>query len=535
MLTRTLSSMMVALFALQASAQITTYQLSLKDSTQSILYTDIPNKIEIRNLPKDADVDLKDGYISSADNYFYVTPRKQGSDTLIVHDKKGKLLFSKPYIVRPYNGSYPHIGNIKYTLASKSEVLADPSIKFEKTDDLLKPVWRITSYTISTLFKDSISSRIVTGYDLTGVPFDKGILDTIAQMKETDGVFVENIQVVGPDEKKRYLIPANVRIAFEPDSKEQNNPGNANLRKDLRLIVNEIAARKEVSYSKEDGLLEKLQAIATDKELEDLCDNKNKIIKCYAFKALTEQKSSRVFSVVMKHLYDTAKILSLSGDVGLSLPINEYLLMNSLPNGRKTDQDKLTYKEQLTLDSILLCSDITKHFMTGDIMLREMPAEPAFYPIIKNKVQLNFSSIALPILARYQNKNDIDIIKTALERNASYSIEAVREFPDPAFYPFLIKQFDKQLAEWKPSDYNNYPSWDVLLQALAKYPTAETYKLFKSITDLSVDEVFNPIKKALLIATTKYPNPVFEPLKKHIGLASVFDFDIQWALNTEQW
>ena len=79
---------------------------------------------------------------------------------------------------------------------------------------------------------------------------------------------------------------------------------------------------------------------------------------------------------------------------------------------------------------------------------------------------------------------------------------------------YLEKIFEK---EWN-YQYYDYPKWRLLYQALAKYPVESTYKLIERITKTKDDFRYKTLGKYLLIAITKYPNQIFEPLKAKINL-----------------
>lgn len=513
----------------KAQAQITTYQLSLNDSTKNVLYTNIPNQVVIKNLPAGARVVFREWNVTPINGSYFLNMAKQGTDSLLVYDKNETLIFSKTYNVVKYDQQL-QMGNAKYMLTSLDDILANPCLNFYSNEaTLLKPLWRITHYTISTLINGVYETDSAWGENLTDKPFDKHILDKIAGMKEHDRIFIEDIDIYGPDGFRWRHGSLNYTIAFTPNAEEQDN-GYANIRKELRIVVNEIATRKVVSNNN-DGLLEKLEEVATDSELGMLTDDKNTIVKNYAFLALIYKKSTASFSVVMKHLHDTSTVEHISGDVGMPWKTNDIFLLSVLPSRGNLNTYKLTPSQTFTIDSILL-TDPSYRTNYSDFALRSMPAAPSFYQKIRTIALAGKEQVAFVILARYQNKNDIDIIANALKAHESYSIEAVREFPDPSFYPYVVKRFDQELAEWKPHTY--FSKWNVILQALARYPKPETYDIFKRITELQGEEN-NEIRKSLLIAITKFPNPLYEPLKLKIGLSSIFDFDIKDEIKREQW
>ncbi|MBK9962980.1 MAG: hypothetical protein IPP06_17140 [Saprospiraceae bacterium] len=56
-----------------------------------------------------------------------------------------------------------------------------------------------------------------------------------------------------------------------------------------------------------------LKEHATNEELIALTDHKNGVIRCYSFEALATRKDSNIYSVLIKHLTDTAIIPTFQG------------------------------------------------------------------------------------------------------------------------------------------------------------------------------------------------------------------------------
>ena len=111
-----------------------------------------------------------------------------------------------------------------------------------------------------------------------------------------------------------------------------------------------------------------------------------------------------------------------------------------------------------------------------------------------------------------------------------WSIYAVREFPDTAFYPALVALFEK---EWGQKAYD-YPKWRILYQALAQYPTDTTKKLFERTLQTKDEFRYNTLGKYLLIALTRYPNPSFTSIKSKIKISDAYRSDLQDEMDIEK-
>ena len=73
--------------------------------------------------------------------------------------------------------------------------------------------------------------------------------------------------------------------------------------------------------------------------------------------------------------------------------------------------------------------------------------------------------------------------------------------------------------DWK-QDHYDYPKWRICYQALAKYPRPETIELFDRTAKLKDEFRYETLGKYLLIAITKYPNKLYDPIKAKIKLSS---------------
>jgi hypothetical protein len=140
------------------------------------------------------------------------------------------------------------------------------------------------------------------------------------------------------------------------------------------------------------------------------------------------------------------------------------------------------------------------------------------YARIKQLVKDDRNESALITLAKYQRQTDKELIASFFKDDDTQSsaLYAAREFPDDFFYPFITKVFEQ---EWK-QDLYDYPKWRICYQALAKYPRPETIELFDRTTKSKDEFRYHTLCKYLLVAITKYPNKVYDPIKPKIKLNS---------------
>jgi hypothetical protein len=276
---------------------------------------------------------------------------------------------------------------------------------------------------------------------------------------------------------------------------------------------------------------EKLKKEATDEELKELTENKNPVVRCYSFQAIATRKSIDVFPILLKHLNDTARIETFQGCIVSSQVAGDYFLGVVTPEYIDLDAYKLTSRQRATVDSILLF-DKTSKISAKYRLLSDLEPNPSYYNRIKEIATTENNPVAILALARFQNKTDIGIIKSLFDNDKTeyYAAYSSREFSDSSFYPSLTKIFEK---EWNERLYD-YPKWRILYQALAKYPTRQTYELFKRTTQTKDDFRYQTLGKYLMIAITKYPNEIFESLKAEIKLDEFHSDELKQEADIEK-
>ncbi len=270
------------------------------------------------------------------------------------------------------------------------------------------------------------------------------------------------------------------------------------------------------------GLLERLQEKATDSELIRLTDNENGAVKGYAFEALTGRKHVDIFRVLLKHINDTTPIRVSTGCTSTTNGANMRFLGLVYPGfGFSKATYKLSQAERSIIDSMLLFDTTLKLIdWEKELFLRGMMPEPKYYEGIRAIATNGKRPIATLLLAKFKNEQDTGLIKKLFEKgDDSYGVRSARIFNHKSFYPLLKRVFEKQLAQLEPEPdfFTDNEIWLLLCEALAQYPSQETYQLFEKITRLQ-NESGQSINRSLMIAIQKYPNPIFEPLKSKINL-----------------
>jgi hypothetical protein len=310
------------------------------------------------------------------------------------------------------------------------------------------------------------------------------------------------------------------------------NPAVARVVKDIAKynVVESKAIGESGSLSMQWERFEKLNRIASDLELRVLTSNTNAVVRCYSFHALALRKDAALFSILVKHLRDTAQVSTLDYDLGGSEMVGDYFIKVLTPHYIDLHAYKLDAEQREKLDSILLY-DKNVNLGAQNKLLTALRPDSKHYERVREIALTENNPFAIVALARYKNPNDVKIISDYLEKPKMlyYAMYAVREFPNAEFYPALSQLFEN---EWNKKSY--YDSlWRMLYQALAQYPTPQTVALFERMFTIEDNFRRQSLGENLLVALTKYPNPLFQNVKDKIKLDEYYREEFEQDMNSD--
>lgn len=235
---------------------------------------------------------------------------------------------------------------------------------------------------------------------------------------------------------------------------------------------------------------EKLKNKATLKELRVLTNHPNGVVRCYALQGLILKKenSDIFFSIIKKHLNDNEVIETFSGC------IMDYELVSDVFLG--CAQHPLTYEDEETiidekqikeLDSLLIY-DGNKESRRRHIAVKNLPATPQNYAIVKSIAINEGSESALIKLSEYHKEEDLDFLYNQYDslNSKNYMVlyyEIAANYAHPKFFPLLRSAFQNQLESSFHDSYETAKLYD----AVASYKNNESLELlsrpFTDITD----------------------------------------------------
>jgi len=261
---------------------------------------------------------------------------------------------------------------------------------------------------------------------------------------------------------------------------------------------------------------EKLKNKATLKELRMLTNHPNGVVRCYAIQGLILKKenSDIFFSIIKKHLNDDEVIETFSGC------IMDYELVSDVFLGYA--QHPLTYEDEETiinekqireLDSLLIY-DGNKESRRRHIAIKNLPATPQNYAIVKSIAMNEGSESTLVKLSEYHKEEDLEFLYNQYDslNSKNYIVvyyEIAANYAHPKFFPLLCSAFKNQF------DNNFLDSYETakLYEAVASYKNNESLALlsipFTDITDADKRSVHLKYTEEAII---KYNDKIYNGL-----------------------
>jgi hypothetical protein len=262
------------------------------------------------------------------------------------------------------------------------------------------------------------------------------------------------------------------------------------------------------------GRYEVLRLTATDKELLGLTNDTNGVVRCYAFQALSERNTTKLFPIILQHLSDTGTVQTLYGCLVGFQKVGDFFLetITETENGNSLYQ--LTDIQKALVDSLLLFESDSKLKARDNLLLKIEPLEK-YYQRIRQIALVEDNKIALVALSKYKRQTDKPLIAELLKDvgNQSYGFAAVVNFPDPTFFPALRETLQKEI---KSNNGNNDKRLQLLYQAIVQYKDQPSRQLLQSALHEAkgMQSIYN--YDYLYQALKLYPAPIYNGLLKPI-------------------
>ncbi|MCX6316100.1 MAG: hypothetical protein NTW29_02330 [Bacteroidetes bacterium] len=302
-----------------------------------------------------------------------------------------------------------------------------------------------------------------------------------------------------------------------------SSPGQS-VRTEVRVLADSFARYPVLDANYTDLILHpsdgnarvnRLADMATDEELLTLIREEMPSVKCAAFISLAIKGSTDLIPIVQAHLTDTSKVETQLGCIISAQMCGDYFLEAFYFSlGRKDSvYFEANRNRMVQLDSMLLYAPNIR-LAAKESRLMNIRGDSLYYDRVRDIAIHERILAAVPALASYQQREDTAIIQSYFENEEEmyWAIWAVRDFPDPSFYPYLVNVFEK---EWKKKNYD-FPRWRILYEALANYPNAQTVALFERTIHAKNKFRREKLGRFLALAVAKSPHPLFKPFENFL-------------------
>jgi len=256
---------------------------------------------------------------------------------------------------------------------------------------------------------------------------------------------------------------------------------------------------------------------ATLGEMLELTNHESPEVRCYAFWALLEQHYAESFEVLWSKLNDTEQVGLFTDDDLMEMKVGDFYILLMSQGEISSSLLKMTEAQEQKLETYLLKTNDNQLEERRKLILDLEPTE-ANYETIRNLALNTKDPKTIARLAKYKKEADIGMVNGLFFENDSYyAMEAIREWPNPAFLPKLKERYGLILAKKKGVRESELL---IVYQALVQYPTAEINQLFTQIKDVKKKVIREKHLQYLWLALHKYPNPVFDKTFKSLKISS---------------
>lgn len=256
---------------------------------------------------------------------------------------------------------------------------------------------------------------------------------------------------------------------------------------------------------------EVLRAKATDQELIALTDDTNAVVRCYAFQALAEKNYVDVYPIVICHLSDTATVHTVNGCLSGSKKAGDFMLDEVYSTCGQDGNRHLNSNQRAVVDSLLIYGNNNRLDKRNTVLSRIEPLK-RYYIGVRQLATVENNKDAIVALSKYRKRDDIPIIKEFLNDPGSQKLgfAAIKNFPDPSFYPYLEKALKDKIKNDNGSDVQE------LYYAIVQYKNKASRELLKLALSEAKDMQYIYHSDWLSQALREYPAPIYEGLVKPI-------------------
>ncbi|KOY84318.1 hypothetical protein AD998_21455 [bacterium 336/3] len=294
--------------------------------------------------------------------------------------------------------------------------------------------------------------------------------------------------------------------------------------KDVNQVMGNAVYYEGIKPPQYDNFIE-LRNKATQKELLELTNHPNGVVRCYAFWALSYIQSVDLLPVIIKHIDDDEFVSTQFGCIRDEEKVGDFFI-----NCINSDVRKLSVSESKYLDSILIYTP-NQLYAKEDAIDRAELTE-SFYKRVRELVIKEKNQSALVAIAKYKREQDVSLILN--NKNDYYTYQAMALFPHPDFLPFLQNKLIETLGD------DHFDSaWRGMYATIASYKNDKALELLQiPFTQVKHKHIQKYHMEFIFGALEKFYSPIYEPLLWRMwedeNLVDLQNFKILYYKNAEK-
>ncbi len=205
---------LVALLPLNLSAQIDLINVSLTDSSKSVIYIGVDNTIEVRGIPSDPNIKITASELRIEkskwnENQYYCYASERGKDEIKIY-RNDTLIFTKLFTIDRINDPIVYFGDLTDTIATVKEVLRNPLLHVEIPNCYYDHGFRIFEFEVGFFIK-SLGDTVITGRT-NGFKLLKEHLKIIEQLEAGEKIIFSRMKATCNDCITRSFKPFSITI-----------------------------------------------------------------------------------------------------------------------------------------------------------------------------------------------------------------------------------------------------------------------------------------------------------------------------------
>jgi hypothetical protein len=168
-------------------------------------------------------------------------------------------------------------------------------------------------------------------------------------------------------------------------------------------------------------------------------------------------------------------------------------------------------EQRATVDSLLIYEKDNRLKWRDKVLSRIEPLK-RYYIGVRRLATVEKNKAAIEALSKYKKQQDIPVIKELLtdSNNQEFGFEAVKNFPDRSFYPYLEKALKDEIKNGIDNDMQE------LYYAIVQYKNKASRQLLKFALSEAKDMQYIHHSDYLSQALREYPAPIYEGLIKPV-------------------